>query len=148
MFASDPPPGNGSGDPQLAAQTYFPAACSPVYERFCHGDLSSCDIDSDCGSFCSAVSDNPLTACTDNAGCPNGKCIQDCVDAAGFYANPDVTGDGAVDGQEILAIAASNGAVEGVDPRFDDAVDINRNGMNDGEDLAFFTSEFGEVCAP
>ena len=177
--APDPPAGNISGNPQLDAGTYFPAACSPVFDRFCHGNLADCgapcgtycseesdnpltactadgecpngtcveDCDGDCGKFCSALSDNPLAVCTDDIDCPNGSCVQDCVEEAGFYCNPDVSGDGRVDGQEVLAIAASNGASEG-DPAFDPSVDINGNGMNDGDDLSFISSEFGQVCEP
>lgn len=148
LFPSSPPPGNISGNPQLDAGTYFPAACSPVFARFCHGSLASCDVDGDCGQFCSASADVPFDPCTVDGDCPNGTCLQRCVDEVGFYANPDTTGDGAIDGQEVLGIAASFGAEQGVDPRYDPSVDINRNGMNDGDDLSFFTSEFGQVCQP
>lgn len=148
LFPANPPAGNITGNPLLNASTYFPDACSPAFSRFCHGDLASCSVDGDCGGFCSAFSTNPLDPCTLDAECPNGSCLARCVDAVGFYGNPDTTADGSVDGQEILAIAASFGAVSGVDPRFDAAADINRNGLNDGDDLSFFTSEFGETCAP
>ncbi len=147
LFPSDPPAGNITGDPQVAAPTYFPDACSPVFAGFCHGNLAPCDVDADCSGACSIDSDNPLEACP-AAACPNGTCLTRCVDAVGFYANPDSTGDGAVDGQEILGIAASFGAEEGTDNRFDPAYDINHNGSNDGVDLSFFTTEFGEICEP
>jgi len=151
LFPAGVPPENLTGDPLLAPATHLPAACSPVYARFCHGSVAtSCDTAADCGKFCSAESDPgfALVGCTTDGQCPGGVCLQRCIDAVGFYENPDVTGDGAVDGQEVLAIAASFGAEQGADNRFDAAVDINGNGENDGIDLAFFTSQFGAVCQP
>jgi len=150
LFAADPPAGNITGDPLLDAQ-FFPAACSPVFDRFCQAldaPATSCVDDSECAATCSTTSTTPLATCDLDSDCTNGVCIQRCVDAAGYYGNPDATGDGVVDGQEVLGIAVSFGATQSVDNRYDNASDINRNGMNDGVDLSFITSEFGQVCNP
>jgi len=58
---------------------------------------------------------------------------------------PDVTGDGLIDGLDIVAIAVSFSAVS-PDPRYSLAADRDLNGMVDGEDLAFVTAFYAQSC--
>ena len=54
----------------------------------------------------------------------------------------DPSGDGVVDGVDIVRIGLSFGA-GALDARFDAAADIDGNGMVDGNDLALVSAQYG-----
>ena len=54
----------------------------------------------------------------------------------------DPSGDGVVDGVDVVRIGISFGAAA-LDPRFDAAADIDGNGMVDGNDLALVSAQYG-----
>jgi hypothetical protein len=65
---------------------------------------------------------------------------------AGHVDPPDITGDSAIDGTDLLPIAAAFGATSGVEPRYDAAADLDRDGIVDGDELTYVGAEFGQVC--
>jgi hypothetical protein len=118
--------GNLSVDPMLGAfPNYIPMICSPTI---------------DAGDPALAVGDEPApNANVINMGHTGGKST-----AANSLADP--SGDGFVDGIDILRIATAFGSVP-LDLRWDETADIDASGMVDGDDLDFITLlQFGASC--
>ena len=104
---------------------YIPMTCSPT-------------IDS--GDPILAVGDEPApNGDVINMGHTGGK-----VTAANSLADP--SGDGFVDGIDILRIATAFGSMP-LDLRWDESADIDSNGLVDGDELDFITLlQFGAAC--
>ena len=121
------PPGNFSADPQLDPVSHVPDVCSPAYTV---------------PGFCSANASVPCLSDTDCA-TAGGACL---AKSAGHLAGPDVNGDGAVDGVDVMRFAVAFGADEG-GARYSPVADLNRDGHTNGDDLAFIAPFFGEECS-
>jgi hypothetical protein len=117
--------GNISVDPALDF-LYAPPLCSPTVDQ---GD--------------------PLIDPNDEPP-PNGKRVNlghlgDTIDATRTF--PDVNGDGAVDGVDVLGIAVSfNSSLILGDPRYFIAADRDLNGLVDGVDLAYVSAFYAQSC--
>jgi hypothetical protein len=61
---------------------------------------------------------------------------------------PDATGDGVVDGIDILRLAVAFGAFAADPPpsRFDPSVDFDSDGDNDGADLSYLAALYARSC--
>jgi len=57
----------------------------------------------------------------------------------------DASGDGTVDGIDVLRIAVAFGSSFG-DPRWDGNADLDSNNLVDGNDLAYVAGDFGQIC--
>jgi hypothetical protein len=123
IFPGGAPAGNVLDDPLLDPLTFVPDLCSPVY------DVGSC-------------SDDPDAVCLDDA-----DCVAECVaEGAGYLASPDLNGDDAVDGVDVVRFSLAFGAEEGVDARYNPGADVNRDGEIDGVDLPLIAPLFGQEC--
>ena len=60
--------------------------------------------------------------------------------------DPDVDGNGLVDGRDLIRLAFAFGAADG-DPRYDERADIDGSGAVDGNDLALLVAAFGRGAA-
>ena len=69
------------------------------------------------------------------------------VVGAGVHVSPDITGDDAVDGVDLLLFSTGFGAKDNVDPRYILNADLDRSGMIDGIDLMFIAPLFGQDFA-
>jgi hypothetical protein len=132
IFPGGAPAGNLTGDPQLDA-AYVPALCTVdgVNEAYAIG---SCESD-------------PNTICIDDIDCGALLGSSACIpEGAGYIASPDVNGDGAVDGVDLMRVSAAFGTLRDLDPRYNPDADLDRNGIVDGPDLPFIAPLFGVEC--
>jgi len=116
--------GNIFDDPLLAPLTYIPERCSPTV---------------DTGDPAFAFDGEPS---------PNGDRVNmgstgNTSDAALSVA--DATGDGVVDGVDIVRLSVAFGTVA-ADPRYNLSVDVNADTKVDGDDLALMATDFGRIC--
>ena len=116
--------GNISEDPLLAALTYEPGRCSPT-------------IDAGDPGF-TYTSETPF-----NGGRVNMGATGNTSDATPSIA--DVSGDGIVDGVDIVRLSVAFGTVF-PDPRYNLDVDLNSDDQVDGDDLTLMAPDFGRVC--
>jgi Dockerin type I domain len=65
--------------------------------------------------------------------------------AAAIQTLPDVNGDGAVDGLDVLRLAVGFNAGS-MDPRYDAAADLDRDGLVDGMDLSYLAAFYANAC--
>ena len=115
---------NISADPLLNAVTFVPATCSPT-------------IDAADPAFDVGEEPGP------NGGRANMGHTGGTAEAARSLA--DASGDGFVDGIDVLRLSVAFGAASG-QPRYNAAVDFNSDNIVDGADLALLAADFGEVC--
>lgn len=59
---------------------------------------------------------------------------------------PDVSGDGIVDGVDVLRIASSFASISSNVARFNPAADRDRDGDVDGDDLSYVAAFYGQAC--
>jgi hypothetical protein len=123
--------GNRSFDPELSA-FYVPLLCSASIDA---GD--------------------PLEGTRDSVGRltsepqPNGGIVN--LGHLGNTPNaprtfPDVSGDGIVDGVDVLRIASSFASISSQPTRFNPAADRDRDGDVDGDDLSYVAAFYGQAC--
>ena len=118
--------GNISADPLLDELTYVPSVCSPTI---------------DAGDAIPDVGAEPM---------PNGDRINMGHTAGTVEATPgiqflDASGDGLVDGIDVLRVATSF-ATTSVDARYSAAADLDDDNDVDGDDLALVCAAFGRIC--
>lgn len=123
--------GNISVDPELSA-TYVPPLCSPTIDA----------ADPLAGSFdpSGMLEDEPQ---------PNGRRANMGhlgLTAAAVRTLPDITGDGLVDGVDVLRIATSFGSLSSNAARFIAAADRDGDGQITGDDLSYVAAFFGTSC--
>jgi hypothetical protein len=123
IFPGGAPAGNILDDPLLDPVTFTPDLCSPVY------DVGACSSD-------------PDAVCLDDADCP-GECV---AEGAGYLASPDLNGDDAVDGVDVVRFSLAFGAEQSLDARYNPDADVNRDGEIDGVDLPLIAPLFGQEC--
>jgi hypothetical protein len=116
--------GNISTDPLLDSLTYVPLACSPTLDA---GD--------------------PLTDYSEEAKPDGGRVNMGHTGGtpAARASLGDPSGDGVVDGLDVLAVAVAFGSSFG-NPRWDATADLDSNNLVDGNDLALISGDFGESC--
>ncbi len=119
-----PGQGNIFTDPLLDPVTFVPEACSPTI---------------DTADPALAVGQEPKP----NGGLANMGHTGTTPSAARSPA--DVTGDGEIDGVDVVRISVAFGSMTG-EPRFNSTVDFDDSGLVDGADLAILASDFGLVC--
>jgi hypothetical protein len=123
--------GNQSFDPELSL-LFVPLACSPVIDA---GD--------------------PLEGTRDGSGKltsepqPNGGRVN--LGHLGNTANaqrtlPDASGDGVVDGVDLLRIASSFASTSSQAARYNPQADRDRDGDVDGDDLSYVAAFYGQAC--
>jgi len=115
---------NISADPSWQPGSYVPAECSPTI------DAASPTVDYSL--------EPPPNGGRANMGHTGGT-------ASAAPSLPDVSGDGMIDGVDLLRISVAFGTMTG-DARFNGTVDINVDGFVDGDDLAFLAPRYGESC--
>jgi hypothetical protein len=118
--------GNISVDPSLDA-LFLPRLCGPTIDA---GDPSI------------ALGDPP-TEPLPNGGRVNMGHLGNTASATRTF--PDVTGDGTIDGLDIIGVAVSFGA-DSDDPRFLAAADRDLNDLVDGQDLAYVSAFYAQSC--
>lgn len=123
--------GNGRG--RFNATRELPVGDSP-------NALASADFNGD-GAPDLAVADVRLAA--------GGNIIRGIVDIlfSQLHARADINGSNRVDGFDAAALSRLAGC-SSTDPCYDDAPDVNLDGVIDGEDLALLASRFGAPVRP
>lgn len=116
--------GNIDDDPLLSAQVYEPATCSPT-------------IDTADPAFDFSLEAKP------DGGRANMGHTGGTPDSTSSLA--DASGDGTVDGIDVLRIAVAFGSSFG-DPRWDGNADLDSNNLVDGNDLSYVAGDFGQIC--
>jgi hypothetical protein len=116
--------GNLFVDPLLSATTLVPSACSPTIDT-----------------------GNPALP-FDLEPAPNGGRVNmghtgNTAQAATSLADP--TGDGIVDGIDVVRLSVAFGSTTG-QPRYNATTDFDSSGQVDGTDLAVLAGDFGETC--
>jgi hypothetical protein len=115
--------GNIAVDPSLDL-LYVPPLCSPTIDQ---GDPAL----------------DPSLEPLPNGGRVNLGHLGGTIDAPRTF--PDVNGDGAIDGLDVLGIAVAFNTVTG-DPRFFVEADRDLNGLVDGQDLAYVSAFYAQSC--
>ena len=131
IFPGGVPDGNITDDPLLNRATFVPGLCSPAY------DVGSCNSDPSQICFSDADCDLP-TPESGVSGCNR--------EEAGYYGSPDLNGDGALDGVDLLRFSSAFGTTDGVDARYTSEADVDGDGLVDGNDLPFIAPLFGQEC--
>jgi hypothetical protein len=119
-----PGTGNIFADPMLDPLTFVPQECSPTI---------------DAADVALAFSEEPAP----NGGRANMGHTGDTSEATAALA--DVSGDGIVDGVDVVRISVAFGSALG-EPRYNTQVDFDDNGLVDGNDLALIAGDFGQAC--
>jgi len=131
IFPGGVPAGNIIADPLLDGSTFVPGLCSPAY------DVGSCN--SDPAQICFSDDDCDLPT--------PGNGVSGCNrEGAGYYGSPDINGDDALDGVDLLRFSSAFGTTDGVDLRYTSEADVDGDGLVDGNDLPFIAPLFGQEC--